>query len=125
MRWTGLIAAEYDEYYSFTVDVPTDHQVGGWLAGWLAGSARTHASTDGSLSCSCFRSTRHIKHTTQPLLQQVRVKLDEEWIIEHWNETGIRLDGGDPDVVAEGDLQGSYLMRSQILCVVDHVVWGT
>ena len=46
---------------------------------------------------------------------QVRVKLDEEWIIQHWNETGIRLDGGDTDVVASGELTGQYLMRSQIL----------
>ena len=26
-RWTGLIAAEYDEEYTFFVDVPPDHQV--------------------------------------------------------------------------------------------------
>lgn len=49
--------------------------------------------------------------------RQVRVKVDEEWIIEHWNETGIRLDGGNPEVVADGALEGTYLMRSQILYV--------
>jgi len=70
-RWTGLIAAEYDEVYTFSVDIPEYFQV--------------------------------------------RMKLDDEWIVEHWNETGIRLDGGDQNDVASGDLSGSYLMRSQIL----------
>jgi hypothetical protein len=71
IRWSGLIAVEYDEYYTFEIDVPQQHQV--------------------------------------------RMKVDEEWIIQHWNETGIRLDGGDPDFVADGNLTGRYLMRSQIL----------
>ena len=69
----SLMCRRYDEVYTFTADIPSNHQV--------------------------------------------RVKIDEQWVIQHWNETGMRLDGGDPAVVADGALVGEYLMRSQILCV--------
>ena len=52
-----------------------------------------------------------------PTTQQVRVNIDGEWIVEHWNETGVRLDGGNSSHVADGDLYGTFLMRSQILYV--------
>ena len=51
-----------------------------------------------------------------PPEHQVRVKVDGEWVIQHWNETGgVRLDGGDTAKVADGPMAGTYLMRRGIL----------
>merc|ERR1711939_892442 len=74
VRWTGLIATEYDEKYTFFV-------------------------------------------TTHPA-NQVRVSVDNRWVVDRFNFTTIDLDGkGAP--VNDFNLQGSVVLRSRVLYDID------